>query len=323
MEIEIASPNEKEKMMMRQYQAQVAPLAQQQKGMGGQMLDMAKQRAMSSALDAGQGAVTSGIKSALAPTVGSAIEGGAVLGPTAGAGGMAALGTAVPYVGAGLLAGKALGLFNQGGQVGPLSTQYHADGYQVPGSREYNIRMLRNKADRLEEPVITSKDQTQSSKNFAEGLRQLRKQQDFVYPMVVSDYGAGLGVTTPMQQGVMNMAFTDDPIAKRMYDVGNAPLDTSASGLTSNYIGYPIDDQGYTARGFEQGGQVGMTREQAMALMNNQPDPDQLYNEIVAESMTEAAQQQMPQPKMRPPLMVDPYSADTTYDAEMYKQINT
>jgi hypothetical protein len=66
-----------------------------------------------------------------------------------------------------------------------------------------------------------------------------------------------------------------------------------------------------------------MSKEQAMALMNNQPDPDELYKEIVAESMTEAAQQQMPQPKMRPPLMVDPYGADTTYDAEMYKQINT
>ncbi len=38
------------------------------------------------------------------------------------AGGMAALGTAVPYIGAGLLAGKALGLFNKGGYVsGPLS----------------------------------------------------------------------------------------------------------------------------------------------------------------------------------------------------------
>ena len=126
MEIEIASPNEKEKMMMKQYQAQVAPLAQQQPGMGQQMMDMAKQRAMSGALDAGQGAVASGIKSALAPTVASGVESGAMLG--AGTGGMAALGTAVPYVGAGLLAGKALGLFNQGGQVGPLSTQYHAEG---------------------------------------------------------------------------------------------------------------------------------------------------------------------------------------------------
>ena len=48
---------------------------------------------------------------------------------TAGAGaGMAALGTAVPYVGAALLAGKALGFFNEGGQVGPLNPQYKAGG---------------------------------------------------------------------------------------------------------------------------------------------------------------------------------------------------
>jgi len=216
MEIEIASPNEKEKMMMRQYQAQVAPLAQQQKGMAGQMGDMVKQKLMSGALDAGQGAVTSGIKSALAPTVGSAIEGGAVLGPTAGAGGMAALGTAVPYVGAGLLAGKALGLFNQGGQVGPLSAQYKAQGTMT---EEQARALMMNQP----EPIQTM------------------------------------------------------PATKTMPMVGS--------------------------------------------IMR--PNPDELYNEIVAESMTEAAQQQMPQPKMRPPLMVDPYGADTTYDAEMYKQINT
>ena len=36
MEMELASPNEKEKMQMRQYQAQTAPLAPQEKGMGFQ-----------------------------------------------------------------------------------------------------------------------------------------------------------------------------------------------------------------------------------------------------------------------------------------------
>lgn len=39
----------------------------------------------------------------------------------AGAGAMTALGTAMPYVGAAMLAGKALGFFNNGGMVGPLS----------------------------------------------------------------------------------------------------------------------------------------------------------------------------------------------------------
>ena len=237
MEIEIASPNEKEKMQMRQYQAQVAPLAQQQKGMAGQMGNMVKKKLMSDAAGAGAKAITAGAKqgmsSMLAPTVGSAIEGGAVLGPTAGAGSMAALGTAVPYVGAGLLAGKALGLFNQGGQVGPLSTQYHAEGGKPMNTPEM--------------------------KKLLEGL-------------------------------------TLDELYKEKY--GDASIE--------NFIKQHTGTQ-YKAQG-------GMTQDQAMALMNNQPDPDELYNEIVAESMTEAAQGQIPPtPTMRPPLMVDPLGADTTY----------
>jgi len=228
MELGIASPNEKEKMQIKQYQAQVAPLAPQEKGMVGQMGDMVKQRAMEGALDKGQSALMGAIPSAGAanaamlsstpatmgmagPSLGAAASG-------AGAGaGMAALGTAVPYVGAGLLAGKALGLFNEGGMVGPLSPQYNAEGT--------------------------------------------------------------------------------------------------------------------------------MSKEQAMALMNNQPDPDQLYNEI----MTEAVQGQMPQYQTMPPtqkvmpmvgqipqyqvmpptmpsvdpLSIDPLGADTTYSDEMYKSINT
>jgi len=105
----------------------------QEKGMGGQMMDMAKQRAMTGALDAGQAGITSALTgSSAAPVVASGVEGGAILGAGTGAGagaGMAALGTAMPYVGAGLLAGKALGLFNEGGQVGPLNMQYYKNIY--------------------------------------------------------------------------------------------------------------------------------------------------------------------------------------------------
>jgi len=201
--IDLALSPEDEQKRNQMMQTQRAPLAtpqapQQQKGMGGQMMDMAKQRAMTGVLDAGQGAITSGISSALAPTVASGVEGGAILG-AGGAGAGAAMATAIPYVGAGLLAGKALGLFNEGGMVGPLSPQYNAQGT--------------------------------------------------------------------------------------------------------------------------------MSKEQAMALMNNQPEPiqtmpptsmpmmrinpDDLYNEIMAESMTEAAQQAMPM--MRPPLGADPLNADKTY----------
>jgi len=236
MEIELATDNDEQRRLKQlnpnTYVAQAAPLAQQEKGIAGQMGDMAKQRLMSGALDAGQEGIMKGIGSLtpsagalnaakLASTPATMGMGGAEVALTGqalapAAGGMAAIGTAMPYVGAALLADKALGLgitdklggmlgLNSGGQVGPLSPQYHAEGT--------------------------------------------------------------------------------------------------------------------------------MSKEQAIALMNNQPDPDQLYDEIVAESMTEAAQGQMPQyqtmlptQKVMPmigPLSVDPMGADTTYDAEMYKQINT
>ena len=266
MELELASPNEKEKMQIRQYQAQAAPLAQQEKGMGGQMMDMAKQRAMEGALDAGQAGITSALSGSAAPVVGSAIEGGAVLGPMAGGAGagmgagMAALGTAVPYVGAGLLAGKALGLFNEGGMVGPLAPQYAYDGTKAKASLEYQMKMGR-----------------QNKKDDEDLVDMIRKGYDFTTSTALRNARAvGAG----------------DPIAERKYGAGIYG--------TGNY--------------YQQGGQIGMSKEQAMALMNNQPDPDQLYNEIVAESMTEAAQGQIPPtPTMRPPLMVDPLGADTTY----------
>jgi len=237
MEIEIASPNEKEKMQMRQYQAQVAPLAQQQKGMAGQMGDMVKQKLMSDAASAGSTALTEGLKTAGTSALGT--------------GAMTGMATAVPYVGAGLLAGKALGLFNQGGQIGPLSPRFQ-------GIDEANLRAMQDR-DALETAVTEE--------------------------MLDNPFGYYFSKSSPIDY------FIDTPYSY------NRKTQYKADG--------------------------GMTKQQAMALMNNQPDPDKLYNEIVAESMTEAAQQQMPQPKMRPPLMVDPYGADTTYDAEMYKQINT
>lgn len=107
-------------------QAPAAP--QLEKGMSGQMMDMAKQRAMTGALDKGQGALMSGFGQSAAPVVASGVEGGAMLGPMAGSGAMAGMATAMPYVGAGILAGKALGLFSHGGHIGPLSPQYNAEG---------------------------------------------------------------------------------------------------------------------------------------------------------------------------------------------------
>ena len=129
--MKLAAPLAASNQQMEMTPAYTAPQpmpVNQEKGMGGQMMDMAKQRAMTGALDAGQSGITSAFTgSSAAPVVASGVEGGTMLGAgTAGAGaGMAA---AMPYVGAGILAGKALGLFNSGGHVGPLSPQYNAEG---------------------------------------------------------------------------------------------------------------------------------------------------------------------------------------------------
>jgi len=69
---------------------------------------------MKSGVDAG---LANAVASQSAGAAGSAAAGGA--GAAAGAGGMAALGAAVPYIGAGLVAGKALGLFSEGSN-GPV-----------------------------------------------------------------------------------------------------------------------------------------------------------------------------------------------------------
>jgi len=203
--IDLALSPEEEQKRKQAIQMQQAPLAmgsapQPQKGMAGQMSDMVKQKLMSDAAGAGATALTEGLKSA----------GTSALGGSA----MTGISTAMPYVGAGLLAGKMFGLFNQGGQVGPLGTQYHAKG---------------TKPDFLD----LDKDEN---------------------------------TTEPMEEAAKSAQ--------------------------------------YKAQG-------GMTEAAVRALMMNQPDPSQLYDEVMAESMTEAAQQ-VPTPMMRPPLSVDPFGADTT-----------
>jgi hypothetical protein len=186
MELELASPNEKEKQMMkmRQYQAQAGPLAQQKPGMAEQMGDKVKNEAMNEGMNmgkeaaqpymqsiknainpmgsAGAGAVAgqAATNAALASTPATMGMGGAQLGAlastgagagagaagAAGAGaGMAALGTAVPYIGAAMLADQALGLgimdslFSDGGKVGPLA-QYKAEG---GGTMSQDLKKIR------------------------------------------------------------------------------------------------------------------------------------------------------------------------------------
>jgi len=199
--------------------AQAPQAVMPEKGMGAQLGEMAKQKAMSTALDAGATELTGAL--------GSSALGGTGMG--------AAAMTAMPYVGAGLMAGKALGLFNEGGQVGPLSAQYHADG---------------NKVYSIPNPMVSEAELLKLYDHYQDGF------------------------------------FAPGHSAKSYEDFKK--------------------DHGMR---FSQGGPVGMTEADAIALMNNQPSPDQLYDEI----MTEAAIKQMPQPMMRPPLGIDPFGADRTH----------
>ena len=78
-----------------------------EKGMGQQFMDMAKQKAMSTALNKGTETA---------------------MGALGSSGAMTGAATAMPYVGMGLMGAKLLGLFNNGGHIGPLSPQYKANG---------------------------------------------------------------------------------------------------------------------------------------------------------------------------------------------------
>lgn len=130
--------------------AQMSGLAELATASGGGLSPGAAQAVLGSGQAAaplvGQAAGMTGAQ--LAGTTGSALASGAGT-AAAGAGGagmMAALGTAVPYIGAGLVAGKALGLFNKGGFVGPLSLEsiskvkYKQHGGPVSEELELNFK---------------------------------------------------------------------------------------------------------------------------------------------------------------------------------------
>jgi len=93
-------------------------------------------------LGAGSSAATGGALGGASPLASGLAGGTAGAGAMGGA--MTALGTAVPYVGLGLLAGKAFGLFNQGGFVnGPLSkVRYKRSGGEVTEEIELSMGPL-------------------------------------------------------------------------------------------------------------------------------------------------------------------------------------
>jgi hypothetical protein len=138
------------------YKPTPQPMAPQEKSAAQQMTDMAANKAMSETVDYGatklnESVIQPGLEkvsamftpAAAAPTqaainaaatssgtagplmqqvMGQAAGNAATTAATTGGMGaaMGALGTAVPYIGAAMLAGKAFGLFNKGGHVGPL-----------------------------------------------------------------------------------------------------------------------------------------------------------------------------------------------------------
>jgi hypothetical protein len=141
---------------MQKRMQQVAPLAQIQappgvapaKGAGQQLGEMAMPMVMSKGLDA---AFTAG--------AGKGVAGGA----------MAGAGAAMPYIGAGLLAGKALGFFNNGGHVGPL---YAAEGSMpIPVSKRNAI------AQAIEEDRLKAAERVRAAQQQADYNKLLREQE--------------------------------------------------------------------------------------------------------------------------------------------------
>ena len=135
------------------YQMGPMSVAPAEKGVLGQMTDIAKQRAMTGALNKGQETVMAKLatdplaktgtelaKIGLGGASEEALIGNALAQGTTGAattGAMAGLGAAVPYIGAGILAGKALGFFNEGGPVykqmgGPQTMGYNRNRMSMP-----------------------------------------------------------------------------------------------------------------------------------------------------------------------------------------------
>ena len=225
--MKLAAPLSQQMEMTPAYTAPQPMPVNQEKGMGGQMMDMAKQRAMTGALDAGQAGITSALTgSSAAPVVASGVEGGAMLGPMAGSGAMTGMATAMPYVGAGILAGKALGLFSHGGQVGPLNPQYAYDGDKARASYEYQMKMGRqNKKD--DEDLV---DMITKGYEFSTGTAKRNAQAVGAGdPLAKRKYGAGIYGTYYDQGGKISNgplspeynaegSFTDNPVIDKLFN---------------------------------------------------------------------------------------------------------
>ena len=283
---------------------------------GQEVGNMGKQKLAKGLVDEG----SKGIMSALTPASAGAANTAALAstpatmgmaGPSlgaAGAGGagmMATAGAAMPYVGAALLADKALGLgitdsfFSDGGQVGPLSPQYHAGG-------------------------TDKKDDTRSG-----------------FGMLGSLLKGGYNLPKALITG------SSLPLIDQIIGMG-AQSHSELEALRRKHLpGYYEDPAGnYSAGGpisYKAEGGDTMSREEAMALMNNQPEPmrENPYDRLLAQSMTEGAigtpesmgrprpvrQSPMPAPLSRPVDLLQQYKLegrDKTYNPyDMIRPDNT
>ncbi len=141
MVVQLAKPRDIDPRQGPLYQPTPQPMAPQEKSAAQQITDMAANKAMTSTVDKGASLVNeygiqpatdaiSGMFSSAAPvaaeaTIGSTGLGAATVLPEVAAAAaptslMTTLGTAMPYVGAAMLAGKAFGLFSEGGKVNPM-----------------------------------------------------------------------------------------------------------------------------------------------------------------------------------------------------------
>jgi len=134
-------PNKRQSIQMMPLQAPQSQPIQPQRSTMGVLTDMAKSKAMDVASEkVAEPMMTAAFDKGKEMALSKAAKMGLTGAGTSGA--MAGLGAAVPYIGAGLLAGKALGFFNKGGPVyaengqfvGPLAIRkirYKQDGGKI------------------------------------------------------------------------------------------------------------------------------------------------------------------------------------------------
>ena len=192
----LSSPEDEQAKMLQQLNATRAKQGgqqvnlPQQKGVLSQFGDMAKEKVMGDAVSAGseamydKGAAMFATKAA-APGTASLMANQAAMtqaaglgGAATGAGAMGAIGTAMPYVGAGLLAGKALGFFNNGGHVGPL--------YAADGSMPMPISKRNAVAQAIEEDRLRAAERVRAAQQKA-NYNKLLRDQDIIDRKVALD----------------------------------------------------------------------------------------------------------------------------------------